>query len=130
MQVIERLAYPARVAYGFGLRQGFLPVQQVGQRLSVEKFHHQIRPALLLLNLDYLEHARVQEPRADLLLALESFETRNIAFERHQRHLDRNCFAGLAVPRLEDRRHIAARDQIGDFKAGVERHARGQFPRG
>src|SRR5208337_1016462 len=60
--------------------------------------------------------------RADLLLALEALETRNIALEGHQGDLDRHALAGLPVVGLEDRRHVAPCNQVRELEAAVEKH--------
>jgi hypothetical protein len=129
VQVVQRIADAAGVAHGLGFGKRLLAFEDPGERLAVEKLHHQVGPALGRVHLDNLEDARVVEAGADLLLTPEAFETGDIALERHKRHLDCDHTAGLAVVRPEDRRHVAAGDQVGQLEAPVEHHPRRKFVR-
>ena len=57
---------------------------------------------------------------ADRLFALKTGEEGRIALELHEGDLDRHGLAALQVLRLEDRRHAAAADQVGDAEAIVQ----------
>ena len=113
-----------RDSRGLGLGQRLVAGEDLHERFAVEKLHHEIRPALRRLDLDDLQDRRVIEPRADFFLALEPLESRDIAFEGHERDLDRDALVGLAVAGLEDRGHVAARNEVGELKTVVE-----QLPR-
>ena len=68
----RRLADAGGDASGVGHRQPAHAPHHLPQRLALEKLHHDVGPALLLLDGQHVEDVGVVEPLADLLFPLKT----------------------------------------------------------
>src|SRR5208282_3685521 len=82
------------------------------QRQSLKIFHRQIHPALTR-RLEDFDDMRMVQALADLLLTAEALVEHDVALELQIGDLERDRGAADSVGSLEDRRHAAARDQLG-----------------
>ena len=68
-----------------------------------------------MAGLEELDDVGVIEALPDLLLALEALEEDHVALELEVRDLERDGLAADGILRLEDRRHPAPGDELGDL---------------
>src|SRR5579872_1164347 len=81
---------------------------------ALRELHHEVHPALLL-GLEDPDDVRVRELLADLLLALEALVEGDVALVVQVRHLERDDRPARVVDGLEDRRHPAAGEELGQL---------------
>ncbi len=105
---------------GVLFRHGANAVQQVRERIAPEILGHDVGPAALFLHGNKFQYVGMVQTVPDLFLSLEPGVKAGIALKLHKRNLHRDGLFCLQVSRLENSRHAAAADGLGDEKTVVE----------
>src|SRR5437870_5392081 len=114
VHVLQRLAELLRDGESARGGQRMLLLHELAQALALHQLHRHVHPALVA-GLEELDDVGVIEPLPDLLLALEALEEDHVALELEVRDLERDRLAADGILRLEDRRHPAPGDELGDL---------------